>query len=42
VHGELWRAAAGEAIPQGAHVRVTRMEGLTLYVEPQEGSAPSH
>ena len=42
VHGELWRAAAREAIPQGAHVRVTRMEGLTLYVEPQEGSAPSH
>ena len=27
LHGELWRAVAREAIPQGAHVRVTRIEG---------------
>ncbi len=35
VHGELWRAAAaGPAISAGTRVRVTRVEGLTLYVEP--------
>ena len=35
VHGELWRAAAqaGETIPKGAHVRVKKIEGLTLKVE---------
>ncbi len=36
VHGELWRAVAREKIPQGARVRVTRLEGLTLHVEPAE------
>jgi membrane-bound serine protease (ClpP class) len=39
VHGELWRAAATIAIPKGARVRVVRVDGLTLYVEPVE--APS-
>jgi membrane-bound serine protease (ClpP class) len=36
VHGELWRAAAraGETIPKGARVRVRKVEGLTLEVEP--------
>jgi membrane-bound serine protease (ClpP class) len=36
VHGELWRAVAsnGEAIPQGARVRVRKIAGLTLEVEP--------
>jgi membrane-bound serine protease (ClpP class) len=35
VHGELWRAAAaGQAISAGTRVRVIRVEGLTLYVEP--------
>lgn len=34
VHGELWRAAAAQAIPKGARVKVVRVEGLTLYVEP--------
>ncbi len=35
VHGELWRAAAaGQAIPAGTRVRVIRVDGLTLYVEP--------
>jgi membrane-bound serine protease (ClpP class) len=33
VHGELWRAHATSAIPQGARVRVRRVEGLTLHVE---------
>lgn len=36
VHGELWRAAAQQAIPRGVRVRVKRVEGLTLYVEPVE------
>jgi membrane-bound serine protease (ClpP class) len=38
VHGELWRAATrpGESIPEGARVRVKRVKGLTLEVEPLE------
>jgi membrane-bound serine protease (ClpP class) len=38
VHGELWRAAAraGAAIPVGARVRVKKVNGLTLEVEPVE------
>ena len=36
VHGELWRAAAASAVPEGAHVRVTRVDGLKLFVEPKE------
>jgi membrane-bound serine protease (ClpP class) len=39
LHGELWRAVAREAIPAGAHVRVTRIEGLTVHVVPVESSA---
>ncbi|HEX4003701.1 MAG TPA: nodulation protein NfeD [Candidatus Acidoferrales bacterium] len=36
VHGELWRAAApaGQSIPKGARVRVRKVTGLTLEVEP--------
>jgi membrane-bound serine protease (ClpP class) len=36
VHGELWRAAASESatIPKGTRVRVKRVEGLLLHVEP--------
>jgi membrane-bound serine protease (ClpP class) len=36
IHGELWRAAtsAGESIPAGARVRVRKVSGLTLEVEP--------
>ncbi|MFZ3363661.1 MAG: nodulation protein NfeD [Candidatus Acidiferrales bacterium] len=34
VHGELWRAAANESIPKGTRVRVSRVDGLTLTVEP--------
>src|ERR1700734_337098 len=36
VHGELWRAAArgGEEIPKGSRVRVKKVAGLTLEVEP--------
>jgi len=41
LNGALWRAVSGEAIPQGAHVRVTSFEGLTLRVVPGEHSAPA-
>jgi membrane-bound serine protease (ClpP class) len=36
VHGELWRAITryGEEIPKGARVRVRKVAGLTLEVEP--------
>jgi membrane-bound serine protease (ClpP class) len=34
LNGAFWRAVAHEAIPQGAHVRVTSYEGLTLHVVP--------
>jgi membrane-bound serine protease (ClpP class) len=38
VHGELWRAAvgAGASVPAGARVRVKKVKGLTLEVEPLE------
>jgi membrane-bound serine protease (ClpP class) len=36
VHGELWRAAAGQPIPRGVRVRVLGVDGLTLRVEPIE------
>jgi membrane-bound serine protease (ClpP class) len=41
VHGELWRALAlaGSAIPVGARVRVKKVNGLTLEVEPVEQRA---
>jgi membrane-bound serine protease (ClpP class) len=32
VQGEIWRATAAEAIPEGAPVRVTAVDGLTLTV----------
>jgi membrane-bound serine protease (ClpP class) len=38
VHGELWRAAASAPLPEGALVRVTRVEGLKLFVEPKQVS----
>lgn len=36
VHGELWRAATSDGleIPKGARVRVKKVKGLTLEVEP--------
>jgi len=38
VHGELWRAASATPIPQGARVRIIRVSGLTLHVEPVESA----
>jgi membrane-bound serine protease (ClpP class) len=34
IHGELWRAISTEPVPEGKSVRVIRMDGLKLYVEP--------
>jgi len=34
VHGELWRAESARAVPEGETVRILRVEGLKLYVEP--------
>jgi membrane-bound serine protease (ClpP class) len=34
VHGELWRAGSRENIPAGGKVRVLRVDGLKLEVEP--------
>jgi len=36
VHGELWRGVAREKIGKGVRVRVVRVDGLTLHVEPVE------
>lgn len=40
VEGELWRAASSTRIPIGARVRVVRVEGLTVHVEPVNPPAP--
>jgi membrane-bound serine protease (ClpP class) len=39
IHGELWRAISQEPLPEGKPVRVLKMEGLKLYVEPVEAEA---
>jgi membrane-bound serine protease (ClpP class) len=43
IHGELWRAASagGAAIPKGARVRVRKVAGLTLEVEPLRTPQPA-
>ena len=43
IHGETWRAVADEDVASGEAVRVRRIEGLTLYVEParKENAAKS-
>jgi len=38
VHGELWQAEAAEPIQEGKTVRVVRVEGLKLYVEPADAA----
>jgi len=35
IHGEVWRARASGPIAKGERVRVTRIDGLTLEVEPE-------
>jgi membrane-bound serine protease (ClpP class) len=39
IHGELWRAVSTQPVPEGRPVRVLRIEGLKLYVEPVEATA---
>ncbi len=36
VHGELWRAESSRPVREGETVRILRIEGLKLYVEPAE------
>jgi membrane-bound serine protease (ClpP class) len=36
VHGELWRAESSRAVQEGEAVRILRVEGLKLYVEPAD------
>ncbi len=36
VHGELWSARAGSAVPAGQKVRVVSVDGMKLEVEPHE------
>jgi membrane-bound serine protease (ClpP class) len=41
VHGELWRAESSQPVQEGKTVRVTKVEGLKLYVEPAEVAGPA-
>jgi membrane-bound serine protease (ClpP class) len=41
VHGELWRAESAQPVSEGKTVRVTRVQGLKLYVEPEEAASPA-
>ncbi len=34
IHGELWNAKATKTIPKGAEVKVTKVDGMTIWVEP--------
>ncbi len=36
VHGELWRAESSAPVQEGESVRILRVEGLKLYVEPAD------
>jgi len=36
IHGESWRARSSRPLHRGEQVHVTRVDGLTLYVEPKE------
>jgi membrane-bound serine protease (ClpP class) len=36
VHGELWRAESSRPVQEGETVRILRVEGLKLYVEPAD------
>jgi len=41
IHGELWRAVSAQPVPEGQPVRVLKIEGLKLYVEPVQANAPA-
>lgn len=38
IHGEIWRATSSVPLAPGRAVRVARVNGLTLHVEPVDGS----
>jgi membrane-bound serine protease (ClpP class) len=38
VHGELWKAESSKPVQEGEAVRILRVEGLKLYVEPAEAA----
>jgi membrane-bound serine protease (ClpP class) len=38
VHGELWRAVANEPIAEAKNVRVVRVDGLRMRVEPVDSA----
>jgi membrane-bound serine protease (ClpP class) len=38
VEGEIWRAMAGEPLPQGANLRVVSHEQMLLHVAPDSTS----
>ncbi|MGB2589995.1 MAG: nodulation protein NfeD [Candidatus Acidiferrum sp.] len=39
IHGELWSAISSRAVAEGKPVRVRRIDGLKLHVEPDEAAA---
>ena len=41
IHGESWRAVAQRSVAAGEAVRVQKVEGLKLYVEPVPESVPA-
>ena len=41
IHGELWQAVSPRPLVEGKPVRVVRVEGLKLHVEPVEASVPA-
>jgi membrane-bound serine protease (ClpP class) len=41
VHGELWRAESSQPVQVGETVKVLRVEGLKLYVEPVNVAVPA-
>jgi membrane-bound serine protease (ClpP class) len=41
VHGELWRAVSKAGATEGTKVRVLRVDGLRLEVEPVTTAVPS-
>ena len=38
IHGELWRAISPQPVAEGHQVRVTKVEGLKLHVEPTQST----
>jgi membrane-bound serine protease (ClpP class) len=40
VEGEIWRAVAGEPVPQGANLRVVSHQQMLLHVAPDSSSQP--